>query len=466
MAAEFMDTRITRRGVLGLAGGLAASLALAACGSNGAGGATSGGSSGSTTGSAGGAKTSSAAGGGSGSGKPVKFWNMPWGGTAFNPLDKQITLAYKPKSGLPAATYQEIQWANFTQTFATAVASNTGPAVSSGGGTQAFQFAHQGKIAYADHLLDSWKSSGLYDDFFPGLIDTMKTSDGYAAVPYNLDVRVMWYNKTILTRAGVQPPTDWDSYKSVCAALKKIGVYGFGVGAGAGNFTGSHILTAFMINNGGGLFNAKQEPDCVTDRNIEAMEYVLDLVKSGYSDPRSATYTNDNSYAQWKAGKFGMGWDTAGAAVSVGGTVGPEMVVGSPLTGPHGTKGGLYFPNNIMMYTNTPSQEGSEAFLTYYYQNMKPLWTKNTGIGLPPLKSIAATSEFKSDPNNVIIVNEWQPIFKTWAAPGGTGLFYNIANTVDGTAPMTTFSQAILGGTVDAKSALTTLQNSVEALMK
>ena len=140
----------SRRGFLGLAGGASVAALLAACSPGGSGGSTGG-----------------------GSGKPLKFWNMPWGGTQFNPLDKKITLAYKPKSGLPTATYQEIQWANFTQTFSSAIASNTGPAVSSGGGTQAFQFAAQGKIAYADHLLDSWKSNGLYDDCaVPGLLES------------------------------------------------------------------------------------------------------------------------------------------------------------------------------------------------------------------------------------------------------------------------------------------------------
>ena len=440
MASQSTGSSFSRRGFLGIAGGVAATAALAAC--------TSGGGS------------------GGGSAKAIKFWNMPWGGTQFNPLDKKITLAYKPKSGLGAATYQEIQWANFTQTFSSAVASNTGPAVSSGGGTQAFQFANQGKIAYADHLLDSWKKNGIYDDFFDGLVDTMKTDQGYAAVPYNLDVRISWYNKALLQQAGVEPPTTWDEYKSVCAALKKIGVYGFGQGAGAGNFTGSHILTAFMINNGGGLFNSDKKPDCVTPENIEAMTFILDLVKSGYSDPAAATYTSANVQSQWKAKKFGFGWDGAGLAAGAVGDVASDLVVGSPLTSPSGKKGGLYFPNNIMMYKNTPSQASSEAFLTYYYQNMKELWTKNTGIGLPPLKSIADTSEFKSSANNVKIVNEWQPVFKTWAAPGGTGLFYNIANTVDGTAPMTTFSQAIFGGNTDAKTALTTLQTSIEGLMK
>ncbi|HWD62760.1 MAG TPA: extracellular solute-binding protein [Humibacter sp.] len=440
MASESTGAAFTRRGFLGLAGGVAATTLLAAC---------SGGTSG----------------GGGSSSKPLKYWNMPWGGTAFNPLDKKITLAYKPKSGLPSATYQEIQWANFTQTFSSAVASNTGPAVSSGGGTQAFQFAHQGKIAYADDLLSSWGSNGIKDDFLDGLLDTMKTDQGYAAVPYNLDVRCSWYNKALLQQAGVDVPTTWAEYKTVCAALKKIGVYGFGLGSGAGNFTGSHILTAFMINNGGGLFNAKKEPDCVTDVNVEAMEYVLELVKNGYSDPAAATYTSANVQSQWKAKKFGYGWDGAGLVASVG-DVAPDMVVGDPLTSDSGKKGGIYFPNNIMMYKNTPSQKGSEAFLTYYYKNMSKLWTEKTGIGLPPLKSIANTSQLKADPVTVKILKDWNPIYGTWAAPGGKGLFYNIANTVDGTQPMITFAQAILGGKTDAKTALTTLQSAIEGLMK
>ena len=86
--------------------------------------------------------------------EPLKFWNMPWGQTTFNPLDEKITKAYKPAEGLPPVTYQVIQWANFTQTFASAVASQTNPAVSSGGGTQVFQFEDQGGLHYADDLYD------------------------------------------------------------------------------------------------------------------------------------------------------------------------------------------------------------------------------------------------------------------------------------------------------------------------
>ncbi|WP_197429981.1 ABC transporter substrate-binding protein [Auraticoccus cholistanensis] len=429
--------RLSRRGLLGAAGGVSAAAALSACGGGGSGG------------------------GGGGSDEPIAFWNMPWGNTEFNPMDEEITLAYQPPEGLPPATYQVVQWANFTQTFSSAVASRTGPAVSSGGGTQAFLFEAQGAIAYADDLLESWRGNGLYDDFLPGLIDTMKTENGYAAVPYNLDMRVLWYNKTLLEEAGAEPPTDWQSFLDACEALKKNDVYGYGTAAGAGAYTGGHILVSWMIGNGGGLFNADQQPDCVTPANIEAMEFVLECVAKGYVDPASASYTSDNAQTQWEERRFGMGFDTGGLANNVGGEVGSDLVVGSPLTSPAGSQGMLFFPNNIMMYADTPSQEGSEAFLTYYFQNMSRLWTEKTGIGLPPLRSITETPEFQSDENNVKIIEEYQPIARTWAAPGGNALFQGVT-AADATPAMDTFTQSILGGDIEARAALEQLQQGLE----
>ncbi|MGN6325693.1 ABC transporter substrate-binding protein [Pseudolysinimonas sp.] len=430
------DTRLlTRRSVLAGSAALGLAAALAAC-----------------------------SGSGAGSGKPLKFWNMPWGGVSFNPLDKKISQAYRPAHGLPPVTYQAVQWANFVATFASAIASKTGPAVSSGSGTQAFQFAEQGQIAYADDLLDSWKKNGLHDDFLPGLLDTMKTPKGYVAVPYNLDMRALWLSAPLLQKAGVQAPTDWQSYLDACEALKKIGAYGFGISAGPqGN--GFQVLVGLLINNGGGLFDEEQKPRCVTDENVQALEFVVEMIRKGYVDPGSVGYSTDNAQAQWKAGKFAMGFEGPGLASNLGGTFTKDIVIGDPLTGATGKKGALFFPNNIMMYTNTPSQKGSEAFLTYYYKNMAPLWTQHTGIGLPVLRSIAETPEFKSDPNAAKLISDWQPICKTWAAPGGDALFANVT-IVDSTTPMTDWAQNVLSLKETPKESLQTLQTRLEGALK
>ncbi len=431
-------TQMSRRAFATMAGGALTALGLAAC-------STGGGS-------------------GSGSKGPIKFWNMQWGATAFQSLDRRITEAYKPKGDLPRAVYQSVAWQAFTQTFSTAIAANTGPAVSSGSGTQAFQFAKQGHIAYADDLIESWKGNGLYDDFLPGVFDTMKTDKGYVAVPYNLDMRVLWYSRSLLEKAGVQPPTDWQTHMDACAALKRIGVYGFGLSGGArGN--AFQAVVGWMINNGGGIFDEEQKPNLVTPANIQALEYVQELVRKGYSDPRSVGYSTANTQAQWKAKKFGMQVEAPGLAAQLGGDLAKDVVVGEPLTGAAGTKGALSFPNNIMMYTNTPSQKGSEAFMTYYFKNMAPLWTQNTGIGLPVLKSIAATKEFQADANAAKMISAWQPIAKTWAAPGGAALFSNVT-LVDSTPAMTTFGQTVISLKSTPKEALTELQKTLAAGIK
>ena len=403
--------------------------------------------------------------GGGGSTEPLKFWNMPWGQTAFNPLDEKITTAYEPAEGMPPMTYQVIQWANFTQTFASAVASRTNPAVSSGGGTQAFLFEDQGGLEYVDKLYETWKGNGLLDDFLPGLVDTLKVEKGYAAVPYNLDMRVIWMNKTLLDEAGVSMPTDWQSYLDAAAALKKNNIYGYGTGSGAGAYTGQHAIVCWMINNGGGLFDEEKQPNCVTPENVEAVNFVLEMVKKGYVDPASPTYTSANVQSQWKAKKFALGYDTGGLAANIGGDVAKDLQVISPLTSPSGKKGALYFPNNIMVYKNNPNVDGTFAFLTYYYQNMAPLWTQDTGIGLPPLTSISKTPEFQADKNKVRIIEEWQPISKTWAAPGSEANFLNVT-TVDATPAMNVFTQSVLGGSTDATAALTKLQEAIKATMK
>ncbi|MDY0908483.1 ABC transporter substrate-binding protein [Microbacterium sp. CFBP9034] len=426
----------SRRGFLGIAAAAAAVPLLAACAPGGGGGAATGG-------------------GGSGT---LKFWDMPWGPQSYADAAKAVTTGYSPASGLPSASYQQIQWNNFYQTFSSAIASKTGPAVSSGAGFQAFQFAEQGAIAYADDLIESMRKSGKLDDFLPGTVETMKTPDGYAAIPWQADYRVLWYRKSLLEQAGVDVPTDWASYIEASKALAKTGVYGFGIGAGAGNSIGSQALISLMINNGGGLFDTDQKPDAVTDANIEAMDFVRELIAVKAVDPGAPSYTADNIIEQWKTKRIGMGWHTAGLQHLVNDD---DVVVASPLTAYSGGTGTLGYVNNLMMYTNTPSQEGSEAFLTAYLDDMKMYWDNKLIDSLPVLKSIVDSEAFQSDAEWVKIIDQWQPVVKPLSYQAET-LFADLA-AVDGGQGLQQFTQAILGGQTDSKTALEGLQVELES---
>ncbi len=445
-------SNLSRRGFLGVTAGAVASVPLfAAC----SGSSSKSKTSGSAGGSSGGGKTSS---------KGIKFWDMPWGGTTYNPAAKKLVESYVPPAGAGKASYQEIQWANFTQTFSSAIASNTGPAVSTGGGFQAFQYAEQGKIAYADKVIAKFKTDGTYDDFLtPALVEAMKTDKGYAAVPWQLDIRVWWYNKATFSKLGLTPPTTWAEILTVGKALAKKGYYGFAAGAGAGNNLGAHFMVMMMINNGGGLFSKEGKVDLVTPRNIEAMEFIKELQSNKIIDPASVSYTGDNQNNQWKNGKFAMGMDTAGLDSNIGDTTGNLVVMNAPIAGPHGDKACLVFENNVMMYTNTPSQASSEDFLEWYIKNIKSYWAQNLLSGLPVLKSIAALPAFKKQTNKITAINAWVPVAKTYAAQGDT--LTPLLAKVDGGNPLQVFTQSLLSGT-DATKALKSLQSTLDALNK
>ena len=70
----------------------------------------------------------------------------------------------------------------------------------------------------------------------------------------------------------------------------------------------------------------------------------------------------------------------------------------------------------------------------------------------------------RSDPNNVKIVKEWQPIAKTFASQGTT-LNANLA-VLDGGQALNQFTQTILTGKTDAKSALQTFESGLKSVLK
>lgn len=391
----------------------------------------------------------------------LKFWDMPWGAPKYSETAAEIVKGYS-EAGMPSWSYQTIQWNNFYQTFSSAIASNTGPAVSGGGGFQAFQFAELGKIAYADNLIETMKKSGSYDDFLPGTIDSMKTADGYVAMPWALDLRVFWYKKSLLEKAGADVPTDWDSLVTTGKALRKIGASGFGIAGGSGYNHAPQAIITMMLNNNGGLFDKDGNLDCVTERNIEAVEFVKQLVAENIIDPGMISYSMDNLISQWADDKVGFGVHEPGLALQLGDTTG-DVLVSSPLTGPHGDQGTLLFVNNIMMYTNSPSQEASESFLEYYLDNMITLWEDDAVSRIPVRKSIVDLPIFQENSQFVKIVDEYQPIAKSYAYPAESG-FAGLA-AVDGGMQLWQFAQTVLEGKTDAKKSLEDLSSELAKVL-
>jgi multiple sugar transport system substrate-binding protein len=434
---------ISRRKFLAVAGAASAlPMLLEACGSS--------------------ATSTSSGSAGSGASGTIAFWDGEVGTGQLNTDAKPLVSAWK--DGNLTASY-EILTGNLYEVIEAALAANKGPAVAGGYAYQAFQFADQGDIHYADNVVATMQSNGQYADYLPGLFTPLKTSKGYVGIPWGVDTRALWYNKALLAKAGAAVPTDWPSFLAAAKALKKIGVYGYVTAAASSNSAyGTHTLASFMINNGGGMFDEAGNADCLYSRNVEAVEYLLELVQGGYVDPGSVSYIDTDVYSELKAGRAGMALANATIPEECGtNPVTGDLVVMSPLAGPHGDKGTIQYLKNYQMYTRTPSIAGSEAFLLWWNEQFvgaKGFYAQGITAAVPIRKSAIALPQVQADPQLVKIINEWVPVAKAESARSPV-IFAGLATVDNGTA-MVQCIQSILGGKTTATAALQTLQSGIQ----
>ncbi|WP_180903568.1 ABC transporter substrate-binding protein [Martelella soudanensis] len=392
----------------------------------------------------------------------IKFWDMVWGASGYTNAAREVALAYEPAAGLGEVSYQSIPWANWYQTFTSAAASRTTPAVSSGAAFLPFYFMEQGVMIPADNLVSKLDAAGK-NDFLPGLLEAMTTHDGIAAMPWSMDLRVLWYRRSLLEKAGADVPTDWDSYIVAGEKLAKIGAVGLGIAASSTTTDAKHTISALMINNGGGFFAKDGSLDCVNDRNIETLEFLKECVAKKIIDPYAISYSSDNVETDWINGHIAMGFGQTGMDRIVPENERDDLQVANPILGPHGDKGTVYYLNPLMMFDTTPSQDSSEAFLEYYLDNIKVYWESGVITDLPVKRSIADLPVIQNNPKLVLAINEWQPHGKTIAAQSSEA--FGALNAVDGGNATATFAQRIVEGKSDSRKLLEDLQGQLEKIM-
>ena len=393
---------------------------------------------------------------------PITFWDMEWGASAYNTEGAALVAQYNklyPK--YPRVTYQAVTWTGWYEKYASAIASHTNPDCSSGAGYQTFQFSQAGAIQPLDDLVAQMTKDGIVADFEPGTLDVLKYQGHYVAIPWEIDIRVLYYRKSIL---GSDVPKTWDDLLTLGKALKKKGIYVLN-SAGNASFNGWQFLPImFMLGNGGGFFNAKGEPDTLSAANVEAVEFMLQLSKDGYLDPASISFDQTAFQSAFGSGKAALSVGTPKWTVNFSSNVAADTAVASPLKSPSGKSGTIFWVNNLMAYKGSYDLQGMYDWYIGYSGLMKAYWQKGLIGGLPVRKSFGQLPEVANNATLAIPLKEWLPVAKTTAAQG-TSLTPGL-NALEGSTSLPLFTQQIIQGTQSAKTILTALQSGVEQAMK
>jgi ABC-type glycerol-3-phosphate transport system substrate-binding protein len=132
------------------------------------------------------------------------------------------------------------------------------------------------------------ESGVVLDDFVPGFLAGYLSDDKTQldALPFGCSTPVLYTNKTLLDKAGLEVPTTWDELYAVCQALVDGGYcsYGFAQPRDSWYFW-------MMIPNWGGVevfTEDGMELGC-QDVALEAYEFLQDMIRNNYFYPGPAT---------------------------------------------------------------------------------------------------------------------------------------------------------------------------------
>ncbi|HEX8434272.1 ABC transporter substrate-binding protein [Archangium sp.] len=214
-------------------------------------------------------------------------------------------------------------------------------------------------------------------------------------IPLDMHPLGLFYNKTVLRKAGLdpeKPPRTGDEYMAALEQLKGHGIQGHWVSPFL--FTGTFQFETLLWQFGGDLFDPEgTRATFDSDAGVQAMTWMVDLVKKGYSP---ANVAQDADYLALQNGRNAFNWNgiwQINALKEV-----PNLEWGVAPIPRIGSQQAVWGNSHQFVLPRQPSQdparqEAARAFLQYMSQRSID-WMKSGQV--PVLKSVAESPEFQS----------------------------------------------------------------------
>lgn len=269
-------------------------------------------------------------------------------------------------------------------------------------------------IAATGRLLDL---TGTYDEklFPPAVLATTAIEDSRAhagrrfAMPWIVDTRALYYNKSICSTAGVDPEKDfatWDSFRAALQKMKKVGWNGqhrAPLGIPMTNWDVIHNLSWWIWGAGGGFVSRRSdEPGINAPASLAGIDYYIGLYRDGLVSPEA-----DRSDAVGVAEMLRKGDIAATIAFPIPSL--PEDRFGITLI-PAGSKGRFTFLGGSVLSVLKSSKHPKEAIKLLKFLSGEAAQVRySTTTGLLP----AAAAQYdelllKLDPIRGVFVQQMQ----------------------------------------------------------
>lgn len=333
-----------------------------------------------------------------------------------------------------------------------------------------------GKLVENDVLVDvtDWwntKATELeFDDYMEDFVNTYTLMDGKRyGIPFDGDLHILWYNKTIFKKHNLNPPTTWDEYledaKTITEAEKGNNVYGCGIMGAKDPFVLIGTFLSRLGSYGGSFFDSEGRPVVNSPEAVAALEALVEQSKYAYSKPTAVHF--DELVAGWTSGKIAMVefWTDMGAMSdspeesSIVGQWGAVLIPKGP-----GVKGQVISPANagfgIGVSTLTAQDDLAMAFIEYAARPDICLEYNTIVGGIDPVR-------WSTLDNQKYIDFVSPELVKTIKAAHEHAIFWpKSAEWFDLQEPLTDNLSLVLSGDKSPKQALDDTQKAWEKILK
>jgi multiple sugar transport system substrate-binding protein len=252
------------------------------------------------------------------------------------------------------------------QKLGTAAASGTAPDVAANDLVFTPYFASVGAFADITKQVDSLPYA---KDFDPGHVAQSKYKGKTYAVPFTGDVSILFYNKDLFTKAGLdpnKPPTTYAEIEADAKAITALGgkTKGF-VFSGACGGCNIFELTPHIWASGGNVLNddgtkARLDSSEVTD----ALQLYQDMWKAGDMPSLVQTDNGPNAGTAFQGGTIGMKEDGTGFLGAL--VAGKKVNFGvAPIPGKDGGSASFAGGDNMSIMSGSKNPTGAWEFVKW-----------------------------------------------------------------------------------------------------
>jgi multiple sugar transport system substrate-binding protein len=216
-----------------------------------------------------------------------QFWTNP----EVKPTILELIQQFEKENPNIKVNLTDLTWSDGHEKIVVAFGSGTAPDVLELGSDWVPEFSYQ------DVLLDvTFEAEKIKKEFLmwePATIgNPTDASPKIFGFPWILDTRVLFYNKDLMKKAGLNPenpPKTWDELLEYCEAVNRLkpDAYGFGANSAERHRLYKKFLPFLWANGGRILSEDPREPEINSSEGVQALEFYKKLTQNGMIDTQA-----------------------------------------------------------------------------------------------------------------------------------------------------------------------------------